>query len=342
MNLYLPIRQLLFLLPPETAHLVVKNCLRLYALIKPQQPSVSKQNNIEIDGIQFKNLIGIAAGFDKEAKYVAATESLNPGFVEAGSFTPKPQAGNDKPRLLRLPKEKCLINRMGLNNVGIDKALENLSAQKYTIPVGISLCKNNHTKQDNAIDDYRYGMEKFIHKADYFAINISCPNVPDFEKFWQGNFLKSLLLQLKEAQNQNEKKFGRHVPIYIKISPDLSDDVLEKFCEHFNAADLEGVIACNTSFWRPDTLKKQDNYQQKGGLSGPLIYPRMLKSIRVLRHFLKAQKTIIALGGIDSEEKALECLAAGADLLQVYTSLIYEGPGLIKKLAKLKPKRKAH
>lgn len=326
-------RFFLFLLPAETAHaLVIKlmqfmSCTGIVNLIKAKQTKP-----VTVNHIKFKNPIGIAAGFDKAGTAITACESLGIGFIEVGTFTPKPQIGNPKPRLFRIPEINALINRMGFNNVGIEQAIKNIKTQNHTIPLGISIGKNNDTPEDEAINDYLFGMEKMAEFSDYLSVNISCPNVPNHKAFWAGESFTKLLTAVKKKQLELEQQTQRYVPIYLKISPDLTEADVLNFCAVFNASGLDGVIATNTSpGWRPEDYTN-DVLLEKGGLSGAPIYPKVLKIIKLLKSNLKPGTTIIALGGIDSPEKAQECFTAGADLIQLYTGLIYEGPGLIKRI----------
>lgn len=333
--LYKCCRYFLFLLSPETAH-----GLTLWAMKFLQRTKLSlmiknkKKKPVTFNKINFDNPIGIAAGFDKTGSAIEATEALGFGFIEVGSFTPLPQIGNAKPRLFRIPKIKALINRMGLNNAGVDAAAQTIKSQNYSIPIGISLGKNNDSDFEQGIKDYLYGFEKMYSIANYFSIDISCPNVPDYKLFWRGENFQNLLTALKAKQLEVQKIHNCYIPVFIKVSPDLAENDVLNFCEVFNESGLDGVIATNTSReYRPCNIQDKA-LEEMGGLSGVPIFPKMLNVLKLLKANLKSEITLIAVGGIDSPEAAAQCFNAGANLIQIYTGLVYEGPGLVSKILK--------
>lgn len=332
--MYKLLRKFLFLLPPETAHAVTIKLLNfvsvchLDGLIKN---TIKKP--LTVNGITFDNPIGIAAGFDKYASAIAGLECLGLGFIEIGTFTPKPQQGNPKPRLFRLEKSRGLINWMGFNNIGIDAAIEKIQDKKFSVPLGISVGKNNDTVFEHAIDDYLYCLEKAYNHCDFITVNISCPNVPKPAAFWAGDAFANLLTAIKSKQLELSNQTKRYVPIFIKTSPDLSETNIRDCAHLINASGLDGVIATNTSNMRPEGLKDKDR-DKKGGLSGEPLFPISLQCVKYFRQYLKPELTLIALGGIHSAASAKAYIDAGANLLQIYTGLIYEGPGLISDIVR--------
>ncbi|MBO6620445.1 MAG: quinone-dependent dihydroorotate dehydrogenase [Balneola sp.] len=279
-------------------------------------------------GLKFKNPIGLAAGFDKNGTTPKAMEALGFGFVEIGSITAKPSKGNPKPRAFRLPDDNSLINRMGLNNEGTDVIIDRLKDQNLSIPLGVNIAKTNdasiHGK--DAISDYTYSYEKALSVADYITVNISCPNTGEGKTFEDPEALTSLLKNLNPSANE--------IPTLVKFSVDTEKKVLQKLvdiCENYNIA---GYVATNTSSSRDDLNTKKSALSAigNGGLSGAAISRKSDAVISTLYEILQGSKPIIGVGGIDSVESAQRKVDAGANLLQIYTGLVYEGPGLIKKL----------
>lgn len=330
--IYKTLRKLLFLLPPETAHAAAISFLNIlvYCRLTIFFKNTYQKSTI-INNIHFANPLGIAAGFDKYAKAISGIEGLGVGFIELGTFTPKPQTGNAKPRLFRLAKSHALINRMGLNNLGIDAAIKKIQNKTFSIPVGISITKNNDTSYEQAIDDYLYCLEKAYNHCSYIAVNISCPNVANPADFWTGKSFADSLTKIKAKQLILQQQTQHYVPIYIKLSPDLTEANIRDCADLINTSGLDGVIATNTTSTRPNYLTEKF-CNEKGGLSGEPLFPLSLRCVKALRRYLKPELTIIAVGGIDSAATAKAYLDAGANLLQLYTGLIYEGPGLIKKI----------
>lgn len=330
MNFYRLIRPILFLLAPEMAHKFALKFLNFYSYFISIKPRL---NPIKIAGLQFPNHVGIAAGFDKNGDYIEALFSLGCGFVEVGAVTPKPQAGNPKPRLFRFPKQKAIINRMGFNNRGVDYLLKKLRERKNHRIIGINLGKNKDTPLELAHQDYIACLEKLYNYADYFSINISSPNTSGLRDLQNANLLDSLLMQIQKARDHLARTTGRQVPLFVKISPDLNENELKASVEVLLQRKIEAVIATNTTLQRhhfPST--------EAGGLSGQPLFELSLNVVRQIHALSAGQLPIIAVGGISSPAQAAEMLAAGASLIQIYTGLIFEGPGLIKKcLARIKP-----
>ncbi|MEQ9090045.1 MAG: quinone-dependent dihydroorotate dehydrogenase [Balneola sp.] len=284
----------------------------------------------EFWGLKFKNPIGLAAGFDKNGRTPKAMQALGFGFIEIGSITAKPSIGNPKPRAFRLPKDHSLINRMGLNNEGADVVVNRLGSQNLDIPLGINIAKTNDSTIHgrDAILDYAYSYEKAQNVADYITVNISCPNTGEGKTFEDPEALTSLLNELDPTSNT--------VPTLVKFSVDTKPEVLSKLVEICENFGIDGYVATNTSSNRENliTSKERLNAIGNGGLSGSAIAKKSDKIILTLYEILQGSKPIIGVGGIDSVESAQRKVDAGADLLQVYTGLVYEGPGLIRRLKK--------
>ncbi|MEX0719925.1 MAG: quinone-dependent dihydroorotate dehydrogenase [Balneolaceae bacterium] len=285
----------------------------------------------EFFGLKFPNPIGLAAGFDKNGTTPLAMQAIGFGFVEIGSITAKASRGNKKPRSFRLPKDRSIINRMGLNNDGTDVVVERLSNYKTSIPLGINIAKTNDASihGDAALQDYLYSYEKAQPVADYITVNISCPNTGEGKTFEDPAALKDLLETLQP--NKNGRK-----PTLVKFSVDTDQTALKNLisiCEDFQ---ISGYVATNTSSSRENLRTNSQILQRigRGGLSGKAIQKRSTQIVRWLREISGASKPIIGVGGIDSPKSALEKMEAGANLLQIYTGLIYEGPGLVKTIKK--------
>lgn len=293
----------------------------------------SKNANLEQElfGLKFPNPLGLAAGFDKNGTTPLAMQSIGFGFVEVGSITAQPSAGNPKPRAFRLPDDQSLINRMGLNNEGADAITQRLGNLDLNIPLGVNIAKTNDASihGDAALRDYLYSYEKAQTVADYITINISCPNTGEGKTFEDPSALRDLLSAL-QPNKQNRK------PSLVKFTVDidrLSLEELVSICEDF---DISGYVATNTSSIRKDLKTDPDILQRigNGGLSGRAIQDRSTRVVQWLHEIIGGSKPIIGVGGIDSGQAALEKLAAGASLIQIYTGLIYEGPALISKIKK--------
>jgi len=331
------IRPILFLFDPEKIHHFTFSFLKFFgsipfaknilrALYSFDNPKLER----ELFGIKFKNPIGLAAGLDKDAKLIDELACLGFGFIEIGTLTPKPQAGNDKPRLFRLPEDQALINRMGFNNQGVIAAVERLKKRKSKVIVGGNIGKNKITPNDKAVDDYNYCFEALYPYVDYFVVNVSSPNTPGLRELQEKEPLKNLMLHVKELSSQKEKP----KPVLLKIAPDLTPTQLDDIVEILISTKTDGVIATNTTIARErlatseDTISKMGN----GGLSGKPLSKRSTEVISYLREKLGKNYPIIGVGGIMSSEDAMEKMKAGADLVQVYTGFIYEGPAFAKQI----------
>lgn len=296
---------------------------------------VDKQLERQVFGLNFPNPVGLAAGFDKDGKHIPGLACLGFGFIEVGTVTPLAQDGNPQPRLFRLPKDKALINRMGFNNEGLDALVENLKklrqqgALNGTL-IGGNIGKNKVTPNETAVNDYLLCFDKLFPWVDYFVVNVSSPNTPGLRELQEKEPLTRLLNLLQEKNRaQTSPK-----PILLKIAPDLTDSQLDDIADIVRATGLAGVIATNTTISRADLNTPESEIAAigMGGLSGAPVRERATVVIRYLRQKLGKEVAIIGVGGIDSAQSAQEKLAAGADLVQVYTGLIYEGPGLVKRI----------
>jgi dihydroorotate dehydrogenase len=251
------------------------------------------------------------------------------GFVEVGTVTPRPQLGNDKPRLFRLPEVEGIINRMGFNNKGVDYLVEQVKMSQYDGVLGINIGKNKDTPEENALDDYLICLDKVYAHASYITVNISSPNTPGLRNLQYGEALDSLLSGLKQKQVSLSDEHGKYVPMLIKIAPDLSKEEVESIAKSLVAAKVDGVIATNTTIDR-SMIEGVPNADQIGGLSGVPVRSKSLALTKTLNHHLDGAMPIIGVGGISNHEDAKQRIEAGADLLQLYSSLIYQGPSIVK------------
>lgn len=326
------VRPLLFRFDPEKIHHFtfgfLKNVFKipgLAAIAKKQfcidEPRLKKN----VFGLEFKNPVGLAAGFDKDAKLFNELSNLGFGFVEIGTLTPRPQPGNPKKRLFRLKEDSALVNRMGFNNEGVEAAAKRLKKNKNVL-IGGNIGKNKTTPNEKAAEDYFYCFEKLFAYVDYFVVNVSSPNTPNLRELQEKKPLTDLL---KGLQNLNRQK-TKPKPILLKIAPDLTDEQLMDIIEIVSETETAGVIATNTTISREGL--GSENKKETGGMSGKPLKERSTEVIRFLAEKSNKAFPIIGVGGIHSAEDAIEKLEAGASLVQVYTGFIYEGPGLVKKI----------
>lgn len=335
MNLYPLLRPLLFSLDPEIAHevtLKLLNAAYVSGLSKRIYPTIADKP-IRIMGLNFKNPVGLAAGLDKNGDYINALAALGFGFVEIGTVTPRPQPGNPKPRLFRLPEHQAIINRMGFNNLGIDHLLAQVKQSGYSGILGINIGKNFDTPIENAADDYLIGLRKAYTSAGYITINISSPNTKNLRQLQQGDEIKSLISSLKEEQLKLQQEHGKYTPLALKIAPDLNDDEITHIAKLLLEFDIDGVIATNTTIAR-DMIANHPLANEAGGLSGAPVKEKSTLVVRGLAAELNGKIPIIAAGGILTANDAQEKLSAGASLVQVYSGLIYRGPQLIEDIVK--------
>ena len=332
------LKPLLFsLLDPESAHEKTLAGLRRanqWGLLEPNPPW-RNAHPVEIMGLTFPNVIGLAAGMDKAAACVEGFGSLGFGHIEVGTLTPRPQAGNPKPRVFRLKAENALINRLGFNNPGVHEAIANLQGSRYTGILGINIGKNFDTPNDRALDDYLECFKAAYAAADYITINLSSPNTEGLRDLQNETPARNLVQWLKVEQAQLEKTHGRYVPLVIKISPDLEDEQIDRLARVFLDHSIDGVIATNTTLDRK-AVRTNKLHKEKGGLSGAPLFHRSNEVIRRLNESLEGRIPIIGVGGIMSMRDVRAKLRAGASLVQVYTGLIYRGPKLIREVLESK------
>lgn len=334
------IRPVLFLFDAETVHHFTFSTIKLLSklgfsgLFRSMFVINDPRLEREVFGVKFKNPVGLAAGFDKDAKLYNEFSDFGFGFVEIGTVTPKPQPGNPKKRLFRLLEDKAIINRMGFNNNGVFEAVEQLK-KKHRVIVGGNIGKNKVTANQDAIKDYLICLEALFEHVDYFVVNVSSPNTPGLRELQDKEPLTKLLKKLKSHNGKLAKKLNKkEKPILLKIAPDLTDDQLLDIISIVTDTQIEGVIATNTTIERTDLKSHLILTEEKGGLSGKPLTQRSTAVIRFLSEKSNKAFPIIGVGGIHSPEDAMEKLEAGADLVQLYTGFIYEGPGLIKKINK--------
>ncbi|MDO4727867.1 MAG: quinone-dependent dihydroorotate dehydrogenase [Bacteroidota bacterium] len=328
------IRPILFQFDPEKVHhftfSFLKNICKIpgvSALLRSKYNIEDKRLEREVFGIKFKNPVGLAAGFDKEAKLFSELSNFGFGFIEIGTLTPKPQDGNPKKRLFRLKEDQAIINRMGFNNQGVFKAVERLKKNKNVL-IGGNIGKNKVTPNQDAIQDYIICFNALYDVVDYFVVNVSSPNTPNLRELQDKEPLTALL---SELQLINQKK-TKQKPILLKIAPDLTDSQLLDIIDIVNQTKIAGVIATNTTISREGLLS--ENKKETGGLSGKPLTKRSTEVIRFLHQKSNNSFPIIGVGGINSPEDAYEKLQAGASLVQLYTGFIYQGPKLVKDINK--------
>lgn len=319
---------------PETSHHVTLKSIRLaekaglLGLFVP--PPVSQP--VSLMGLQFPNAVGLAAGLDKNAECIRGMSRLGFGFIEVGTVTPRPQAGNPKPRLFRIEEREGIINRMGFNNEGVDYLVRQVKASNFKGVLGINIGKNKDTPAESALDDYLYCLEKVYDLSSYVTINISSPNTPGLRALQMGDSLQQLLEGLKEKQHSLSRSRGRYVPLVLKVAPDLTEEEIVAVATQLKAFEMDGVIATNTTLSRSG-VEGLPNAKETGGLSGAPLTQRATQILKTLRANLGDGFPIIASGGVMSAQDAIGKLNAGAQLVQIYSGLIYRGPGLIREVA---------
>ena len=335
------VRPILFLLDPEKVHHLTFSLIRFFGklglsgLFRSICVIENKALEREVFGLKFKNPVGLAAGFDKDAKLYNELSDFGFGFIEIGTLTPKPQDGNPKKRLFRLKADQAIINRMGFNNSGVFDAVERLR-KEHRVLVGGNIGKNKITPNDEAIKDYLICFDALFDHVDYFVVNVSSPNTPGLRELQDKEPLTALLKELKKENTKIASKGSgtSEKPILLKIAPDLTDDQLMDIIKIVKNTKIDGIIATNTTIARGALKSSLLISEEKGGLSGKPLANRSTEVIRFLAEKSNKAFPIIGVGGIHSAEDALEKLEAGADLVQLYTGFIYEGPALIKRINK--------
>ena len=339
--MYSLIKRFLFLFDAEVIHVFSLNMLSFINSTGLLKLFVKKRIDapVTVMGLEFPNAVGLAAGMDKNAQHIDALSQCGFGCVEVGTVTPLAQPGNDKPRLFRLQADSAIINRMGFNNDGVDTLVDHVKQSNWykqntgRCILGINIGKNKATPLENAVDDYLICMQQVYAYADYITINISSPNTPGLRKLQHGEGLSELLIQLKNKQTELNQKNQRYVPLAVKIAPDLDEAEIKDIADRLLAAEIDAVIATNTTSSRPSSLVCRQLATEAGGLSGQ---PVLDLSTRVLKQLVKAldgKIPVIAVGGISSSADAMEKINAGASLVQIYTGFIYSGPKLISDCA---------
>lgn len=324
-------RTLMFRLDAETSHELALSSMNLAASLGlPRLMGATVQNlPTRVMGIRFPNPVGLAAGLDKNGTAVDGLAAMGFGFVEVGTVTPRPQPGNPKPRLFRIPEHKAIVNRMGFNNDGVDQLLKNLSRSRYDGVLGINIGKNKDTPNEKAHEDYLVCLRKVYPHASYITVNVSSPNTPGLRTLQFGDSLNSLLDALKTEQARQARLHGRYVPIAVKIAPDMVEEELGLVAGALKTYEMDGVIATNTTLSR-EGVEDSPIASEAGGLSGSPVRNRSTAVIRNLAEHLDGALPIIGVGGITEGFDAAEKIEAGASLVQVYTGFIYRGPQLVR------------
>ncbi len=329
---YSLIRRLFFSIEAEKAHLLGLKMIKLVHTMGLSSFIFGKPvyAPVEVMGLTFPNRVGLAAGLDKNADFINGLSSVGFGCIEVGTITPRPQPGNPRPRLFRIPEAQAIINRMGFNNKGVEHLIEQVKqADRSNIILGINIGKNFDTPVESAVDDYKHCLQAVYLYADYITINISSPNTPGLRTLQFGDELKHLLETLKSEQTVLAEQTDRYVPLAVKIAPDMEDNDIKLIADLLLEKGIDAVIATNTTISR-DAVKGLPNAEEQGGLSGVPVYQQSTHVVKVLAEQLQGKLPIIAAGGIFSAQDAQEKIAAGAQLVQIYTGFIYRGHELIK------------
>ena len=322
--LYALARPLLFALDPETAHNAALKFAGLAGAFAAAPPACP----VRVMGLEFPNPVGLAAGMDKHAEHVDALAALGFGFLELGGVTPRPQPGNPKPRLFRIPQAKAIINRYGLNSVGVDAFVENLKRRTTKVILGVNIGKNKDTPNDQAADDYVVCLERLYAHVDYVTLNVSSPNTVGLRDLQGVESLSNLLSIVKSKREELREKHGRSVALALKIAPDLDHAAIRDIADAAKRERIDGIVATNTTVERKG-VAGLPHAEEQGGLSGAPLRQLATDVIGALCRELKGEIPVIGVGGIMSGADAVEKLAVGASLVQIYSGLIYRGPGLV-------------
>jgi len=324
------IRKALFLTDPETAHGLALESLRLGYSVGATGLLFGEQSQpVTVMGLEFPNPVGMAAGMDKNGDYIDALGSLGFGFVEVGTVTPRPQAGNPKPRVFRLEKATGMINRLGFNNKGVDYLVEQVKKRKFKGILGINIGKNFDTPIEKAAEDYLVCLEKAYPHADYITINISSPNTKGLRDLQAAEQLDELLGAIHARRQQLAYEYDKRVPLVVKVAPDLEDEQIPEIAEVVVKNEFDGLIATNTTISR-EQVKGMRHAHEQGGLSGAPVLQKANHVLAAFRAALPADVAVIGVGGITCGEDAAEKIRLGADLVQFYTGFVYRGPDLVR------------
>jgi dihydroorotate dehydrogenase len=323
------IRNALFMMDPETAHGLALESLRLgYGVGATHLLCKTKSLPVSVMGLQFPNPVGMAAGMDKNGDYIDALGSLGFGFIEVGTITPRPQAGNPKPRVFRIEKASAMINRLGFNNKGVDHLVRQVKRRQFSGILGINIGKNFDTPNEKAADDYLICLEKVYPYADYITINVSSPNTRGLRDLQDAKQLDGLLAALNSKRLELSHEFQTRVPLVVKVAPDLEDGQIPEIAEVLVRNEFDGLIAANTTISRV-AVKGMRHADEQGGLSGAPVKDRSNHVLAAFRAALPAEFGLIGTGGIIKGEDAAEKIRLGADLVQFYTGFVYKGPDLV-------------
>lgn len=326
--LYSLARPLLFSLAPERAHELTLSLLKSSHKMGLMRQNVAAKP-VTCMGIEFPNPVGLAAGLDKNGAYIDALAGQGFGFIEIGTITPRPQAGNPHPRLFRLPQAKAIINRMGFNNDGVNQLVENVKAAKFKGILGINIGKNADTPVEKAVDDYLICLEKVYNYASYITVNISSPNTKNLRSLQSGDALTELLETLKKRQLELAQEYQHYVPLVLKVAPDLDNSDIAFIAKQLLQFKIDGLIVTNTTLSR-EGVEGLEHAEEAGGLSGAPVFEKSTACLATFAAVLKGQIPLIGVGGILSGADAAAKKQAGASLVQVYSGLIYTGPKLVK------------
>lgn len=331
--MYALLRRFLFLFPAESSHDLALKSLKLAERLGLTRWFVRSpvRNPVTVMGLTFPNPVGLAAGLDKNGEYIDALAALGFGYIEIGTITPRPQPGNPAPRLFRLPAATAIINRMGFNNRGVDYLVKQVESSRYRGILGINIGKNKETPAEKAVDDYLECMRKVYRLASYITVNLSSPNTPGLRDLQFGEPLEQLLSALKAEQATLSERHQKYVPLLVKIAPDMVHEDVQQVAAALLKYQLDGVIATNTTIAR-DQVSHLPHGAETGGLSGAPLTGASTRVIRSLADALAGRIPIIGVGGIVDGMSGVEKIAAGAELVQIYTGFIYRGPGLIREL----------
>lgn len=341
MSLYKLLRPVIFLLEPEKAHNLAINFFKFFPNLANIFSYKRRYKNLEkeVCGLKFKSPVGLAAGFDKNGEVIRAMNGFGFGFVEVGTVTPRPQSGNDKPRIFRLKEDEAVINRLGFNNNGADALDKNLQRYNFAqagdpktannIICGINIGKNKDS--ENNSDDYLYLLEKFYRKASYITVNISSPNTKNLREIQKKDHLEGFLQQIMSKRQQLSDLHNKKTPIFLKVAPDLQDEEIEQVAAAILKNKVDGIIISNTTIDRNLNLNSE-NQNQAGGLSGKPLFEKSNQVLQKFSEILQKKVAIIAVGGVSSPQDVMTKIGLGADLVQIYSALIYQGPSLIENI----------